>query len=518
MIVNYALIFWLGWGKVYWGLNRPPVQCVATVLINASICIAAYFICGPMRNPQDSRVAFFSLGAAVLAACLIFGDVALAGFLHSADEYAYLFEAQTFQQGRLWNPPPPLGQAQTTSYIWVVGSKWVAQYAPGWPGFLALIGLISPSYILAPALLLVVTMFGIVALVRERAGRQEALLAALLFALTPFAVFNGGSLYSHTMAACIGVLVMLASRAAVEQRSLRFALVVGGLIGLLSITRNASAVVIACAVVLDQFRKPGWFSRFILIGLGGLPFVAGLLWFQYTITGNALMPVYWFAGRKVDHLYFDLGSIEFGVATALKNFMEITLYTNPVFVTAWAIAVATLWQQKRLTAADLIYPFGIILFLFYPLAAGDRFGPRYNFDFWPTAVATIGAAVPAVAHRAREVYRQALLTATMSGASVTIVLGFYWHAVTMDTFDAMRVIETARLHNAVVCLKGVSGKEKQLNPYNFPRNGIRSDGEVIKLRCEATSPMEIHAAYPGRTVWTYVREADQPTGHLVLRS
>jgi hypothetical protein len=61
----------------------------------------------------------------------------LRAFPNSADEYAFLFEANSFLAGRLWNPLPPLHEFFSFLHISEVDGKWVALYPPGWPILLA---------------------------------------------------------------------------------------------------------------------------------------------------------------------------------------------------------------------------------------------------------------------------------------------------------------------------------------------------------------------------------------------
>ena len=517
ILTNSIMVFRLGWGHVYWGVHRPYVQSLEVILVNFLVILLVFLILGPMRLPKPNRLTWTCLFLAVVIIPVFISKVVLAGYLYSADEYAYQFEALTFQHHRLWNLPPSLGQAQTPSYIWIVGSKWVAQYAPGWPIFLTLIGTLGLNYAWGPALLLAGTTYGVAALVRERANATDALISAIVFSLSPFALYNAGSLLAHTISAFLVVTAMLVSRRQVRSGTIVGLLSIGAIIGFLAITRNISAVVVGSAILVEHIWRGGrWIPRLLVIAIGGIPFICLLLLYQYVITGNALMPVYWFGGRTVDHLYFDYNSIRIGLFTSIKNFVELTLYTNTIFLFTWVLAILTLMYRKRLSAVDMIYPVGVVLFVFYPLDAGQRFGPRYNFDFWPTAVVTIGVALSEFRPLAHRFLRQALAFAAITGFSVAIVIGALWHILVIDTFDVFEVIKSTKIKNAVVCLKSDSGRIYPLDSFNFPRNGIGSDVPVIKLRCGATSLEAIRQFYPKRAILNYVRDPSQVSGRLVL--
>src|SRR5216683_4695794 len=62
----------------------------------------------------------------------------LRAFPNSADEYSYLFGAQTLLAGRLWNPLPAAPQFFAFLHVLELNGKWITIYTPGWPILLAL--------------------------------------------------------------------------------------------------------------------------------------------------------------------------------------------------------------------------------------------------------------------------------------------------------------------------------------------------------------------------------------------
>jgi len=77
------------------------------------------------------RAAGFLIIGTLFAASLLLVWV-LRAFPNSADEYGYIYEAETLLAGRLWNPLPPHSEFFTFLHIFEKDGKWVREYPPGW--------------------------------------------------------------------------------------------------------------------------------------------------------------------------------------------------------------------------------------------------------------------------------------------------------------------------------------------------------------------------------------------------
>ncbi|MCB0220669.1 MAG: glycosyltransferase family 39 protein, partial [Chrysiogenetes bacterium] len=117
-------------------------------------------------------------------------------FPHSGDEYAYVYQANTFLAGRLVNPlspfPPTYTVVHTISMPWGMFSK----YPPGWPVVLALGEALSLGFLVGPAIGLITLILGY-RLAERLAGRQSALVMTALLATNGFFLFNSASFYPH---------------------------------------------------------------------------------------------------------------------------------------------------------------------------------------------------------------------------------------------------------------------------------------------------------------------------------
>jgi hypothetical protein len=509
---------------IFFGNSRPRLQSFMTLSLSALGLIMVLALFGPPRLPAVGKFSVPVLLVLTVAICAVIGFFSFASYAWSGDEYAYLFQADTFKALRLWNSPPPLGMGETTTYVWIKDGKWVAQYPPGWPLILALFGGSFPTGRLAGGFCVAVAAYAVYELVKARANREAAWLALLFFALTPFTVFNGGSLFSHSAAAALSALTMLLSHKARDSQQLWLLVALGACIGMLGFTRNVAAVAVVIAVAIDQCRASKLFTRAICIGVGGAPFLAALLAYQYAITGHPTMPVYWYAGRTVDHLYFDWPSIKEGLRHTALSQTELILFTSPVIFLLWFSAIWKLVKTKSFAASDIILPLGILIFVFYPLHPGHRAGPRYYFDFWPLAVVTICAALPRFSAMGRNMYAGALAASIVYAGTITVFLTFELRTIIQSRFDIYEIAKSSGLKNAVVCesQNDESGSVfAKLDSFAVARNGVdigapekAAQKDVIYVNCRATPLETIQAAYPARTIWAYQRGAGKQPGKL----
>lgn len=512
--------------SIYFGRTRPVLQSVETILLLVMGLAIVLFLVGPPRLPKQQKFSLSALLMLAVALSASIGFYSFANYAWSGDEYAYLFGADTLKELRLWNTPPPLGGAETTSYIWIKDGKWVGQYPPGWPIILAMFGGSFPTGRFANGVCTAIAAYSVFELVKVRANRDAAWIAALFFVLSPFTLFNGGSLFAHSSAAAMCGLTMLVSFKAKNSQKIALLLALGACIGMLGIIRNVAAFAIIIAVAIEQFRSENLIRRIVLIGMGGVPFLVGLLVYQYEITGDPTMPVYWYAGRTVDHLYFDWPSIQLGLRRILLNQGELMLFTSPVILPLWLAALWKLFKNKALSASDIILPLGMIIFIFYPLYPGHRVGPRYYFDFWPLAVVTLGTALPSFSAGWRNLYSGAIAISIIYGGVVTAFLAVELREIILSRYDIYEVAKTNKMSNSVVCAVEIYDSDDVYAKQEYfavARNGLdmadskkASEKDVIFVNCREIKYADIKAVYPDRTIWQYKAGAGKYSGTMHL--
>lgn len=525
IILGFIYFHQLDGVSVFLGSFFKPRRASSITITLSVICMAvAILFVGMPRLPTQKQYSMSVLLLLTLVFCAIVGFYSFTDHAWCADEYAYLFEADTFKAFRLWNTPPPLGVAESSFYVWVKDGKWVAQYPPGWPLILALFGGSFPTGRLANGACTLVAAYAVYELVKARATREAAWLAVLFFLVAPFVLFHGGSLFSHTSAAALAALTMLVSYKVRQSPRVGMVIALGVCIGMLGITRNVAAVAVVIAVIVEQVRGGRLVYKAALITLGGAPFLIALLAYQYSITGHAMMPVYWYAGRTSDHLYFDLPSILDGLRHAGLYQAELTLFTSPLIHVIWLAALWKVIKSKSFSGSDLVFPIGMLIFIFYPLHPGFRIGPRYYFDFWPLAVVTIGAAIPLFYGVGSYLYRKALTVSIIYAGIMSVFLVFALRDITQSKFEMYERVKVDGLTNAVICVNVHPIRENsfaKMEDFNAARNGINLGDpdkaaalNVIYVDCSRTTIANVRAAYPQRKLWEYKSVLPQQPGIL----
>ncbi|MEI7609879.1 MAG: hypothetical protein WCJ64_21060, partial [Rhodospirillaceae bacterium] len=354
------------WAEVDNDVRFTDSDC--TLFYGAVAVIASLLIdlLASRRLDRPLNLPVVTVGASILAVTLaaVIGTTVLRHFANSADEWGYLFQADTYAQGRLTNPSPPLGAAMAACWTWVVGQTWVGQYPPGWPLILCGFGLVGVPYWMV-GLIVGGLSVGLLALLTWQSTdhTKAALLAAVTWALSPFLLFNAASYYSHaaTAAFCLGFAIM--GTRYLSSGRLWVGVTAGMLLGAAATTRYAPAVFIAVPYAVTLLALPirRWTGLFGL-GLGALPFVIGLSFYQFAITGDPFKPVYWVGGRATDHLYFDLQTMVAGMIEIIPRGSELGDWLFPLALPGYLVALVWKTQARTSTFVDFMALALIVLF------------------------------------------------------------------------------------------------------------------------------------------------------------
>jgi hypothetical protein len=150
--LSTAGVMWIGFGQSrglihgmsYFETNFLQRLWPIVTLVIFSLALTAVFV----RQKVQFRTVPAASSAKILrafSAALVLGGVvvsllavlSLRAIPFSADEYDYMFQAETFLRGRLWNPLLP--GHEFFAFHWIVekGGKWLSSFPPGWPLLLA---------------------------------------------------------------------------------------------------------------------------------------------------------------------------------------------------------------------------------------------------------------------------------------------------------------------------------------------------------------------------------------------
>jgi hypothetical protein len=489
------------------------------LLLLAAALITAMRVPPMIALPPAWVAVLLGLGLSLVAVWL------LRAFPSSSDEYAYLFQAETFLRGRLWNPVLPAQEFLHFNHLFEKDGKWVSQYAPGWAALLALVELARlPVWLAAPllgALLLLATH----RLGADAGDAAAGRLAALLLAVSAFFAFNAGSFFNHAPAALFIVLACLLVARFLDRPRLTDGLLAGAALGLLGLLRTFDVVVLAVPIGLAfllRARAPHYL-RAPAIVLGGLPFLIALLLYQHAITGNALLPVTnWGYPLFRMGLY---GMTEWGemsspgrsLQTTLAHLVDLADWTSPLLALAAPVVPILLWRAGTLRFHDLVFPALVAGFLFFPDIGGDQYGPRYWFDAVPLLMLSIARAGLDLAARA-ERWRHLLTGLLYAHVTIAVaglgVIGYWMRIVADGRRDIYTVVERARLDDAVVIVGAWTGRVRAMTPDGLTRNGVDATGAVLYVLDLAGRRDELKALFPGRRRYLYERPGDVLPGRL----
>ncbi len=345
------------------------------------------------------------LGCVLLAAVL--ARVAFDGFASSADEYGFLFEAETFLCGRLANPIPMDPELVGQVYLIAKSGEWVSQYLPFWPALLAAFAWAGlPTWLAAPA-----CMAGTLALlgwaataVTQRPG--IAALTTLACAASPFVLLNAATLFSHCASALLAIGAVAAQLPSTARGSRWRDAATGACLGMLLVCRIDSFLVVGCAVACAWAGRPGRAPRLAALALGAAPFALAFAAYNLAVTGNPLVPpTVW--GGNLSLAAGGLRGVEpdggpwralTHTAWRLADLADTTTLVLPVLY-LWALARGR--RRRSLAFYDAVPLAAFALFLVFPDYGGWQMGPRYWFDGFVIMHLTVAREIAAAADPAR---------------------------------------------------------------------------------------------------------------------
>ena len=418
---------------------------------------------------------------------------------NSADEYGYVFLARTLLGGRLWNPAPPAPEIFEIAWTYVRDGKWFSQYPPAWPALLAPFLAAHAAWLVNPLLTGVLAALLLAVLRRLGVDRRVSAGVAAMLMFSPFVLFNGASLFAHTLTAVL-VLAIVRLQLSAESKAFFFVkkkqktfvsspaqlaglppvhpadanarnakvfwsffskkdyflafvhhAATGALFGLLLLTRYDVFVLVAAPFVLDRL----WFRRaaFLLqdapaMAAGGLPLALVFMAYNHAFTGQVLKTPYAWASQGA---HIGLWGKHVVVADAVGAALlrtahwagELAAFTSPVLIGLVVLGVVARVQGGRLRWFDTLLPVAVGFYFLYPANGGHEFGPRYWFFAWPTAMLSVATGLGEAGWL--RVARWRLDARTLAAAHLPVFLGM---AVATSVFthlyvDARRQVEGA---------------------------------------------------------------------------
>ena len=266
---------------------------------------------------EDSRVRWLAAGLTVAFAALLSGTV-FDRIPHIPDEVAYLIQAKYLAHGLIALPSLSAPGALDVIHTLDQGGRWFGIFPPGWPALLA-IGVRAGAPWLMNPLLAGCTVLVSHRLLERLYGLRTANLVAALLALSPWFVYSGASLMSHTASILAGVLALHAAVRLSDDQSSVAAGVVGGLaLGWLVLIRPFDGILVGLLIagwLCWRLKARVWSRRPLTVAILAVAVGSLQLPYNHALTGDSF--------RTPITEYFDTkyypGANRLGFGTSVGN-------------------------------------------------------------------------------------------------------------------------------------------------------------------------------------------------------
>jgi len=207
---------------------------------------------------------------------------------HIPDEFAYIYQANYFAEGRLGTPAPPVPEAVEAYLMDCNDERCISPVPPGWPAVLAIGALIGKQWLINPILagVNVILMF---VLLRQIYDRFTARLGVLLLAASPWYLLMSMSFMTHILSLSCSLIAALSVTQMHRHRNALWGIPGGVAIGMLGLTRPLEGLMVASTLGLAALFIRGHRVRFapaVMLALTSLLAGATVLLYNQTLTGD----------------------------------------------------------------------------------------------------------------------------------------------------------------------------------------------------------------------------------------
>jgi hypothetical protein len=483
------------------------------------------------RNAQRVVVGDIILAVWFLAAALLTTRL-YHQLPHILDAVSYTFQASVFASGRLAVEALPVAAAFKGPFEVIWQGRLFSQYPPGAPAAYALGQLVGLEWLVGPiacAVLIAATSWT----ARTLFGSACGLVVLCLGVLSPFVLFQAGSLLSHPIAGGLLAGALAAFVAGERDGRRRWYALSGVLLGAGFVSREAASVLFALPLALRLIGTRRWGAS-MTVAAFGIPFVLLYLLYNTSLTGSpTLLPRTIF--DPADRFGFGDGigfhlrhTLAAGLANTdeLLTVLQFELFGWPPLFALGLLGVPFLFGRAR--AWDGLAAVGVLAFVIAYAAYfyhGIALGPRYYFEAMPWLLLLAGRGAQVLASLANS----RVAVATALGLLSLNTLFFYLPAEIQRRTDFSGMPGGRQIRLAFVQtgafgphLEGVPGPSLVLTDdwwlynaalvaLNCPR--LPDCPVLFALPTNAEDVDRLRAQYPGRTLL----RAEQNGGTVVLR-
>ncbi len=462
------------------------------------------------------KVSMVWLVVIFFAITTLVATVGMEQFPNSADEYAYLFQAEQLSQGKLWDEVHPEPEFFEFHHLAQKDGKWVGRFPPGWPLMLSIAFVLGIPTFLVNAVIGVAAMLMTFKFVRRIYDERVALWATVALAFSSFFIFNAATYFSHMVSMLVGLLFVYLSYRYLQTKKILYVLGAGFFLGLLVMTRQLTALIFLLPIgvyFLYQLKLRS-FLPLVMMGVGAIPGVAFFLWYNYTITGNALVPVTMWTNAD-EALGFVKGHTPVkGAKFTFKRLAMFLYWASPSFLILYLVYLfkrARDYKKILVHPEDYLFLLLIIGYFFYYHSGGNQYGPRFYLEGLPFLIILITLKALRTNQRWAKVF-------FFLGIAFNLVripfIAYREHRVVEERKDVYTQVEKQGLGNAVVFISSQTGVIRSMPVENLNRNDHYYNNEVIYARDLGEKNRELMEHYKGKEFYVYKREINKVEGTL----
>jgi hypothetical protein len=507
----------------------------AAVALTAAEVLAAAAIIYTWRTPPDvaallgraeqrlaSAKAWTLLLLALIVGWLINGWLLIGGLAISDDVYAAVMQAETYAQGKLYAPAPPVPEAFQHMRFIIAKDIWISQYFPGWALILAPFAWLNIPLWIVPPFFGAGSAYFFWKIAAHRFDRGIAILATGFLFFSMFFLFNANTLYAHSPTAFFGLAAVFATMKWSETRKLVWALAAGFLAGGVGAVRPFNGIVfvgvIAAAIIFEIVRTKSWkngFFSLMAFGAAGFPFALGLIAYQTALTGSPFVTLpEWLGWRE------PIGGPSGSSAVfSVKRLVYLATTTSPLLIAGGGLMFLALARARKLHFTDLVFPATLAAFLFYGAdgAPVNSYGPRYLYEGFPYLILTAAAGVSLIGLDNRFVRAGIISAAALQLGGLASWIAFERAAI-VGADTPYRLARQMKLEDAVVVVNGTAGKYRVIYPIDMARNGIDvSEPSVVYAMDLGDCGDKVRTVFPDRSFWFYAEDKLTPMAEANCR-
>jgi hypothetical protein len=259
------------------------------------------------------------------------------------------------------------------------------------------------------------------------------------------------------------------------------------------------------------------FKIFWWIGLGVLPCLAFLLWYNYAITGNPIQPVTVWAYESEGLGFVKGHTLLKGIEHIVRRVIMFVYWCSPAILILYFYFLFQKLKNKAqrfITPEDYLFVILIIGYLFYYEIGGNQYGPRFYYEALPFLIVFIVSQI--FKHGVN--WTKALFYAALICAIVKLpVVAYHEHQVVMERQDVYRQVNQKNIQHAVVLISSSTSVIRPMPIGDLTRNDKQYQNDVLYARDFETEKLngQLMEFYKDRAFYRYVRDPEKPTGELI---